>query len=165
MITPESNPTIVIDTREQTPLAFEHLPARRGTLATGDYSFLGGEELFAVERKSIDDLVGCCAGENRNRFERELHRLRGFWFARLLIIGSEADIEGHRYRSQMKPRSVLHTVRAFEARYVPVVWETDAARAAELIETWVYWFARELVKAGSAVTPCGHQPATNTAFD
>jgi len=55
---------------------------------------LGGENLFAIERKSIADLVGCCVGENRERFFRELHRLRGFRFKRLLVIGGRADIDG-----------------------------------------------------------------------
>jgi ERCC4-type nuclease len=77
-------PVIVIDTREQCPLPFARLAVECGTLASGDYSFRGGEELFAVERKSISDLAACCAGENRERFFRELHRLRGFRFKRLL---------------------------------------------------------------------------------
>jgi hypothetical protein len=38
----------------------------------------GLEELFVIERQSIADLVGCCIGESRERFERELHRLRGY---------------------------------------------------------------------------------------
>src|SRR5690606_8361398 len=53
-------PTIVVDTREQQPLPFSRLKSERGTLATGDYSFRGGEEVFAIERKSVADLVGCC---------------------------------------------------------------------------------------------------------
>lgn len=60
-------PVIVIDTREQAPLPFSRLAVERGTLVSGDYSFRGGEELFAVERKSIPDLVACCAGDNRDR--------------------------------------------------------------------------------------------------
>jgi ERCC4-type nuclease len=101
-------PTIVIDTREQTPLTFANLPSERGTLQSGDYSARGLEELFAVERKSIADLVACCTVE-RERFERELHRLRGFRFARLLIVGCEAEITTHRYRGNTSPKSVLHT--------------------------------------------------------
>jgi hypothetical protein len=31
-------------------------------------------------------------GENRERFERGLHRLRGYKFKRLLMVGSEAEI-------------------------------------------------------------------------
>ena len=42
------------------------------------------------------ELVACCMGDNRVRFERELHRLRGYRFKRLLIVGSEKDIREHR---------------------------------------------------------------------
>jgi ERCC4-type nuclease len=144
-------PVVVIDTREQTPLAFKNLSARCGTLASGDYSFAGGEEIFSVERKSIPDLVACCTTE-RERFERELHRLRGFRFARLLIVGSEAEIAAQRYRSNASPKAILHSLWAFEARYgVPVVFAPDVDRAAVLVERWAFWFAREIRLAALAM--------------
>jgi ERCC4-type nuclease len=148
---PNPNPTIIVDTREQIPLVFPNLPSRQGTLTSGDYSIAGAEELFAIERKSVPDLVACCVGANRERFERELHRLRGYRFTRLLIVGTEAEIEVGHYRSHIAPKAVLHTVRAFEARYVPVVWEATPERAAVRIERWAYWFARELVKSCAAL--------------
>jgi ERCC4-type nuclease len=52
-------PVLVIDSREQAPLAFERLESVRGTLRTGDYSVRGLEDLFSVERKTVADLVGC----------------------------------------------------------------------------------------------------------
>ena len=42
-------PVIVTDSREQTPLVFRRMVSVRGTLQSGDYSFLGGEELFSIE--------------------------------------------------------------------------------------------------------------------
>jgi ERCC4-type nuclease len=56
----DHKPVIVIDSREQQPLSFSRLPAIRGTLVTGDYSVVGLESLFAIERKAFADLVGCC---------------------------------------------------------------------------------------------------------
>ena len=85
-------PVIVVDSREQTPLVFTRLQAIPGTLYAGDYSVCGLEASFAVERKSIDDLANCCMGANRERFERELHRLRGYRFKRLLVVGTREDI-------------------------------------------------------------------------
>lgn len=144
-------PVIIVDTREQSPLMFKNLPARPGTLPTGDYSFAGAEELFGVERKSIPDLISSCTQE-RERFEREMHRLRGFRFARLLIIGSEAEVMAHHYRSNATPKAILHSLWAFEARYnVPVVFAPDVDHAAILVERWVFWFARELVNVTSAM--------------
>jgi ERCC4-type nuclease len=144
-------PVIIVDTREQSSLVFKNLPARPGTLTTGDYSLAGAEELFSIERKSIPDLISSCTVE-RARFERELHRLRGFRFARLLIIGSASDIRAHRYQSNASPKAVLHSLWAFEARFnVPVVFAPDIAHAAVLVERWAFWFARELLNVTSAM--------------
>ncbi len=146
-------PTIIIDSREQTPLRFSNLQAIKGTITSGDYSFTGGEDQFSIERKSIADLVACCMGSNRERFERELHRLRGYRFKRLLIVGSRQDIEEGNYRSNIKPQSVLHTLSAFECRYdVPVVFIPDAPTAALQVETWVVWYSREIIKTFDAIT-------------
>ena len=68
----------MVDTREQEPLIFQRLSSIQGALTAGDYSVAGMEDLFSIERKTVSDLVGCCMGANRERFERELHRLRGY---------------------------------------------------------------------------------------
>ena len=142
-------PVVVVDSREQAPLVFTRLPSIRAGLDSGDYSMAGCETLFAVERKSIGDLVTCCAGE-RERFERELLRLRGYRFKRLLIIGSPADVESGQYRSRMNPRAVLHTLAAFEVRYdLPIVWASTPEAGALKVESWAWWFAREIVNAAN----------------
>lgn len=143
----ELRPTVVIDSREQAPLRFTRLNYVTGTLTSGDYSFRGGEEHFAIERKSLPDLVACCCSQERDRFERELHRLRGFRFARLLIVGKRADLLMGNYRSQASPKAVMNSLNALEVRYgVPVVFCDDPEAAAIQVESWVYWMARELVQ-------------------
>jgi len=118
----------------------------RGTLYTGDYSTAGLETVFAVERKSIPDLVACCAASNRERFENELHRLRGFHFRRLLVIGDRTDIETGNYRSNIHPAAVLGTLAAFEIRYdCPVVFAPTPDAGAVLVERWAWYAAREYV--------------------
>lgn len=159
--TAEIEPKVVIDTREQDPLPITGFPVVRVTLQTGDYSYAGGEDRFAVERKTIDDLVGCCAGDNRARFQRELHRLRGFEFARLLVVGDRADLVQGRYRSRINPESVLGSLAAWEVRYrVPVVFAPDPQAAARLVEAWVWWSVREgilsfnqLIKGSAPTAP------------
>ena len=142
-----AKPVIVIDTREQEPLVFERLASRVGTLVSGDYSVAGLEHVFAIERKSIADLVGCCIGQNRERFERELHRLRGYRFKRLLVVGSETEILKGEYRSNIKPQAIIGTLRAFEMRYdLPVVFCQTPDLAARKVESWAFWFAREMVE-------------------
>jgi ERCC4-type nuclease len=114
---------------------------------TGDYSVCGLEELVAIERKSISDLVGSCTGENRQRFERELHRLRGYRFKRLLIIGTEAEILQGRYHSGINPKAVMATICAFEVRYdLPAVFSPTPETAARQVERWAFYFSREIVE-------------------
>jgi DNA excision repair protein ERCC-4 len=144
----DNKPCLLIDSREQTPLVFSRLPSRVATLQTGDYSIAGMEELFAVERKSIADLVACCMGDNRERFERELHRLRGYRFKRLLMIGSRELIEAQQYVSRISPRSVLGSVAAWEMRFdCPVVYCPSPELASREIERWAFYFVRELTES------------------
>jgi ERCC4-type nuclease len=142
-----AEPKIIIDSREQNPLPFSRLKTQPGTLISGDYSIKGLEQHFAVERKSIADLISCCMGQNRERFERELHRLRGFPFARLLVIGTEEEILQGRYYSNIQPKAVMATLCAFEVRYVPVVFAATPEAAGRMVERWGFWFAREAVEA------------------
>jgi ERCC4-type nuclease len=142
---------LVIDSREQAPLLFSRLVTRPGTLFSGDYSIAGAEELFAVERKSIADLVMSCTSE-RERFERELHRLRGFRFKRLVIIGSEIDISRGNFRSLANPKAIMAPLYCFEIRYdLPFRFCATPEIAGRLIERWAIWFARELKKAANLV--------------
>ena len=57
---------ILIDTREQAPFTFQgyDVDPEPATLPVGDYSLVGFEDRAAVERKSLDDLVGCLMGSN-----------------------------------------------------------------------------------------------------
>ncbi len=140
-------PVVVIDAREQAPLVFTLLQAVPGTLYSGDYSVAGMEHLVSIERKSIDDLANCCMGVNRDRFERELLRMRGYRFKRLLVVGSREDIASGKYCSKINPKSVVATLGAFEVRYnLPVVFAETPEAGARLVERYVWWFAREVVE-------------------
>jgi ERCC4-type nuclease len=157
----EFDPVIIIDSREQAPLVFPILQAIRGTLTTGDYSVVGLENLFTVERKSIEDLVNCCCAGNRERFERELHRLRGFRFKRMLIVGSEAEILAERYRSNIRPQAVMASLGAFEVRYdLPVVFKSTPEAAAQQIERWAHWVTREYLVIADRLRKATEEVAT-----
>jgi DNA excision repair protein ERCC-4 len=138
---------LIQDSREQLPLKFEHLPCVVRGLQSADYSIVGFESEFGIERKNLDDAVSCCMGENRERFERELHRLRGFRFKRLLIQGSRGLIEAQRYRSRLSPKAVLATLSAFEVRWdIPIIFCETPEAAALAIERYAFYFVRECVK-------------------
>jgi len=143
-------PKNAVDTREREPLKFTWLQAVERALFTGDYSICGLEHSFTVERKSIDDLANCCLSSSRDRFEHELHRLRGYRFKRLLVVGTREDIAAGRYHSRIAPKSVLATLGAFEVRYsIPVVFCSSPEEAAMSIERWVWWFTREVVESAN----------------
>lgn len=143
-------PTILIDTREQTPLEFMHLPSERGTLQSGDYSIAGLEHDFAIERKSIPDLCGSLT-RGRERFERELHRLRGFTFARILIVGSPHEVQATAHNA----KAIFSSLSAMETRWnVPVLWEPSPELAARLIERWAWFFWRDRSAIGRKAGTC-----------
>jgi len=148
---PSLLPTIVVDSREQTPLSFNY-PTISAGLVTGDYSVAGLEDDFCVERKSLSDLYGSLTS-GRDRFLRELQRMRAYQFRRLLIIGSEREIEMGSSRAKgINPKAILHSLHAIEARGVPVVFAPSPAKAALLIERWAYWFTRESLKKSQAIS-------------
>ena len=124
---------ILCDSWEQRPYLFEKydVQVERAGLPTGDYSIAGLEQAAAVERKSLDDLVGCLMGDNRRRFERELMRGSMLDFFAVVIEADLADVKAGRYRSAMKPHSVLQSVCAFSVRHrVSFLW-TGSREAGE----------------------------------
>jgi DNA excision repair protein ERCC-4 len=125
---------------------------------TGDYALLACPHAAAIERKSIPDLVTSVSSD-RDRFERELMRMKAYPFRRLVIVGSRAEIEMQRYRSKMSPKAVLHTLSAFEVRYdLPICWFPDAPAAALQVESWLWWLAREIIRNANRLlkgAPCG----------
>ena len=84
---------ILIDTREQAPFTFQgyDVDPETATLLVGDYSLPGFQDRAAVERKSLNDLIGCLMGKDRERFERELARGRHY---DLFAVVVEASLAG-----------------------------------------------------------------------
>lgn len=151
-MTSEEAPTLLVDTREQAPLVFTHLHAIYCTLQSGDYSVQYLQEEFAVERKSMADLVGSLTRE-RERFMREMHRLRGFRTRHLLVVGTERELLELVARGRANIAQVEHSLLAVEQRYgVPVTRADSPEAAALLIETWAWTAWRDaLAKVGRRV--------------
>ena len=143
-------PRLIADTREKSPLAFAHLESVRGTLHTGDYSIQNLTSRFAVERKSVADLVSSLT-RARQRFIRELERMRGMDFARLLIVGRPCDLAAHLARRAVNAASILGSLEAVNTRLVPVVWEPTPQRAALAVERWACYFYAGAAKAWGTV--------------
>jgi DNA excision repair protein ERCC-4 len=138
-------PTIVVDSREQDPLTFS-FPTITDGLSTGDYSVAGLEDDFAIERKSLPDLVGSLT-TGRDRFNRELQRLQAYSFKRLLIIGSEEEVAKGKWKhSKANPTAILHSLHSIEARGIPVAYASNTFLAASLVERWAFWRTRAAFK-------------------
>lgn len=123
---------ILIDTREQTPLDFSPYPCttESTTLATADYSVKGFEDILGIERKSEADLIGSLT-KGRDRFERELARLRGFTVKAVLCETSWQRLAHGEYRSMMTPHSCLQSILGLSVRYgVPFLMVENRAAAA-----------------------------------
>ncbi len=134
---------IVIDSREQRPFAFHARPAtvQVGTLEAGDYSLAGFERQIAVERKSLQDLVGCL-GRERERFERELVRLRGYDVAVVVVEAAQIELRLGRYRGGLNPAAAWQSVIAFSSRYrVPFVWSNNREDAEGIVYDILRHFA------------------------
>jgi ERCC4-type nuclease len=109
---------ILIDTREQALFTFSRfngLEIEQAALPTGDYSLPGFEDRSAIERKSIEDLIGCLKGGNRKRFERELTRARNYELFAVVVEASMDDLSKGRYRSEMKPHAALQSIFAIRS--------------------------------------------------
>jgi ERCC4-type nuclease len=117
-------PTIIVDTREQSPYAYTRMVVK--TLKTGDYSVEGLENEVCCERKSLTDLYGT-VGAGRERFVRELERMAGMVRACIVV---EASLHTILYnppeRSMMSPRSVVGSLVSWSARYnIPIFFAGD----------------------------------------
>ena len=110
---------IVIDTREQHPFTFVPMVdviACLGTLPTGDYSLRGFESAVTVERKTLDDLIGCLT-HDRSRFKHELERMRGFNSAAVVVEAPREMLLNGNYHSQMRPASAWQSVVSIMQEY------------------------------------------------
>jgi DNA excision repair protein ERCC-4 len=101
--------TALVDSREQLPYDLRPLQMKSATLDAADYSLLGCEHCVAIERKTLADFVACC-GNERERFQRELLRLRGYAHRAVVIEASAADLEAGTWRSQINSKNVVASV-------------------------------------------------------
>lgn len=140
-------PTIIIDKREKLPYDFQSIgsvPFVMGTLKTGDYSlegFVEGPNNVAVERKTLNDFVACCMGDNRKRFESEICRAEESIKHFMVVIESDIKhIKVGKYTSKIKPHSVCQTILSFMIRYNVPFFLSSNRRHGEYI---TYWFLQK----------------------
>lgn len=153
--------TVIVDTREQLPLDLvlpsgEKLQTIRQGLPTGDYSVKGIENEVAIERKSLPDFVKCVTID-RDRFIRELHRLRSYRTRAVVLEASWDHIELHTYRGQTDPQAIIGSILSWSTEGVPIILAGDRIKAAEFVARILWGAARrrfaELTELSSSRKP------------
>jgi ERCC4-type nuclease len=131
---------LVIDTREsqEDPLFLPHplkgLTIVRDTLETGDYSVRGFENQVAIERKKLYDLLKCL-GQERDRFRKEMDRLKGFeWKAVVVESTEDSLLYQHHDFSLMDPNSVRASIVSINIRFgIQFYYQPER----EKLERWI----------------------------
>ena len=110
---------ITVDTREQNPYKFGNHDCHivREKLDIGDYSLTGFHDYISIERKNLDDLIGCFYGPNRKRFEKELARSRTLKHFFVIVEAPLANIISGNYKSRMNSNAAVQSIMTFMIRY------------------------------------------------
>ena len=136
---------ILIDSREQCPYSFA-CQTKRCKLEAGDYSVLGGEDVVAVERKSLSDFVHTVV-HDKGRFRAELEKLARMTLACVVV---EADLDGvlrglrQADLRLVTPTAVLGATLHIAVHYrVPVYWCGSRQAACAFTDAFLRMAVRE----------------------
>jgi len=136
-------PIVLVDTREQNPFNFSRFRGwfagiEKRALALGDYSIAGLEEVCAVERKDLADLVHSCTVD-RAAFVNRL-RLMARYPHRLLVVTSPLSQVKSRYaHTNFDPNRVTQfLIATLAGLQVPFVCSETHELGEELVGSYLY---------------------------
>lgn len=135
---------VVRDSREQLGWTDDELAPLQvvdGTRQTSDYGLLADPSLVSIERKSLPDLLCVCTSD-RERFERELERMRGFPVRFLICETSWEEIERAQWRSRANANVVIGSLLSWQCDGLPVILACNRTRAAKLAARILYLAAK-----------------------
>lgn len=133
--------TAIVDTREQNPLNLSPLRMVTQGLETGDYSVLGLEHVVRVERKSLEDLIGC-VGRDRERFDREVQRLLSYPIRCLVIESSWDEIEFGQWRGKITPEQAIGSLLGWQASGLSIHMAGTHSRAGQHVARILFTVAK-----------------------
>ena len=143
---------LVVDSNEQRPYLFEKYPdvlVVRAKLATADYSIVGLESRFAIERKSTEDAYSTFS-RGRGRFCRELERMDSMDFAAIVV---EGDLRTLKYPppsvEKVQPETVIKSLLAWTIDHNVRVFFASDRPGGELV---VHALARAYLDRASSRT-------------
>lgn len=115
-----------VDTREQhSPLFLDKPPKGlvivRDTLKNGDYSFVGGEDRFCIEKKYAGDLLSYCSTEMEEKTKPKMQRFvdmisKGGWVG-IVIEERMSDVFKWQEHTKISPESVRGALTKFAIDY------------------------------------------------
>lgn len=114
---------IIIDTREQKPYPLSKLPTVRSVLHNGDYSIVGMEDLFAIERKQMSDFYSYIGSERVKKTQNKINRFcemqRRGGFVGLIIEVDEKDLfaPSDTRHSNVSPEVARQFLVSWQVRY------------------------------------------------
>lgn len=145
MSDPKQPLRIVCDSREQAPYRFDGYPVvvEVGALASADYSLHGFTDRIGIERKSMQDLIHCL-GPDRERFSRELQRLKAYDSSAVVIEQPQSVLRLGHFRSRMDAGAAWQSCLALSMRFrVPFFWAENRADAERICFDCLRHFARD----------------------
>ena len=80
-------PIVIVDTREKKPFNLKGFETVLRALKTGDYSIVGFEDKFCIERKSYNDFYSTLVSNFRH-FQKELNRMSKMQYSYIIVEGT-----------------------------------------------------------------------------
>lgn len=141
---------LIQDTREQLPL-FTRIPkgltvcSRK--LDDGDYSLIGHEKTFAIERKGISDLISYCTIE-RSKTQAKMKRFAKMEFVGLVVeVQRESELYQPYQYSKVSPELIRQCLISFSIRYNIHVYVGNRDNIIRVMLDWAikYWNVKHTV--------------------
>lgn len=110
------------------------------------------QDRLAIERKSIPDLLRSISQE-RERFMRELARLRSYTTRALLIVGTRAEMKATLDKRGLHLEAVKGTLATIAALYCPILYAATPQEAAVWVESLAWYIWRDMRKRTGLKTP------------
>jgi DNA excision repair protein ERCC-4 len=136
-------PVLIIDTREQDPLDFSRFRGwfagiERRSLHLGDYSVAGMEDICAVERKGLSDLVQSLS-TTRPAFVERLRAMSRLPHRLLVITASLSQVKSPYPHCDVNPNRVVQSlVAALAGLGVPFLCTETHELGEEVVASYLY---------------------------
>jgi ERCC4-type nuclease len=136
-------PVAIVDTREQNPLSFRRFQGwfakiQHRALRLGDYSVAGMEDICAVERKDLADLIQSFS-TNRPVFISRLRRMSELPHSLLVITASLSEIKSeYPYRAANPNRITQSLIAVLAGLRVPFICTDTHELGEEIVGSFLY---------------------------